>query len=167
MESKTADWLLTEILTGLQKLSMLRLANGPQGEQDLEGCALAWMESLEIERGWHIGERDAIREAFRQLMARKPSEGRPVFWPAPGDLVAAMGGGDEPKPAYHKPFAIEWGRHEVKNKSLTAKAHVTYCAARLEIPIPEWALPEGDAESTAILQMIADIKARGGREVSA
>lgn len=163
MKSQTeapADWLLTEILTGLQKLSMLRLANGPQGEQDLEGCALAWLESLETQRGWHIGERDAIREAFRRLMARKPAEGRPVFWPAPGDLIAEMGGANSPQAPYHQPFAIEWDQHQVKNRSLTAKSHVTFDCARLEIPVPKWALPDSDAESEAILAMIGQIKAQ-------
>ena len=114
---------------------------------------------LESDRGWHIGERESIREAFRRLMARKPADGRPVFWPAPGDLIAEMGGSNSPQVPYHQPFAIEWGKHEVKNRSLTAKAQVTFNCARLEIPVPAWALPDSDAESEAILRMVGEIKA--------
>ena len=160
MKSQTeGDWLLTEILTGLQKLALLHLANAPRGDE-LHLCAGAWLEVCEAQRGWHMGEREAIREAFARLMARKPAEGRPVFWPAPGDLIAAMDGDKGARPApYHQPFAIEWDKHQPKNRSLTAKAHVTFNCARLEIPVPAWALPESDAESEAILQMVAEIKA--------
>ena len=155
-----ADWLLTEILAGLQRLSLLRLANSPPTADALEGCARAWLEVLEEQRGWHIGEREAMREAFRKLMSRQPQEGRPVFWPAPGDLINAMDGDKGSRPApYHQPFAIEWDKHQVKNRSLTAKAHVTFNCARLEIPVPKWALPESDAESEAILRMVGEIKA--------
>lgn len=151
-----SDWLLTEILAGMQRLALLRLANAPATAEAMKGCALAWMEVLEEQRGWHLGECEAIREAFRALMARTPQEGRPVFWPAPGDLIALM------TPAstvpYHQPFAIEWDR-KPDNASLTAKTHATFNAARLGIKVPAWCLPADAAESEAILRMVGAIKA--------
>lgn len=152
-----SDWLLTEILAGMQRLALLRLANAPATAEAMTGCAMAWMEVLEAQRGWHLGERDGIREAFRTLMARTPQDGRPVFWPAPGDLIALMTPASQVP--YHQPFAIEWDQHEAKNRSLTAKAHVTFNAARLECPVPAWAMPDDEAESAAILRMVGAIKA--------
>jgi hypothetical protein len=157
------DWLLVEILTGLQKLSLLRLANSPATEDELEGCARAWIEALAASRQWsQDDDRDDVRSAFRTLLARTPADGRAVFWPAPGDLLAAM----PPKLSapYHQPlpsaprYALEWNKN-TGNRSLTAKSHATYNAQRLGLDVPEWAMPIDDAESEAILRMIEDIHA--------
>ena len=156
-----SDWLLAEILAGMQRLALLRLANAPTTAEAMTGCAMAWMEVLEAQRGWHLGERENIREAFRTLMARTPHDGRPVFWPAPGDLIALMTPASQV--SYHQPFAIEWDR-KPDNASLTAKAHATFNAARLGIKVPAWCLPADDAESEAVLRVIEAIKAEEAKQ---
>lgn len=56
-------------------------------------------------------------------------------------------------------MTFEWGKHEVRNRSLTAKAHCTFNSHRLGIPVPSWCMPESDAEGIALLRMIEGIKA--------
>jgi hypothetical protein len=63
-----------------------------------------------------------------------------------------------PEPEKFIPPVIEWHQHKASNRSLTAKAHCTFNCRRLGMPIPAWAAPDSDAESTAILQMIEEIK---------
>lgn len=95
------DWLTTEILEGLQRLSMLRLANSPPTADALEGCARAWLDALTPAKPWADSDRGKIRDAFRILAQRQPREGSPVYWPAPGDLLALLNA----RPAAHQPFA--------------------------------------------------------------
>lgn len=94
------DWLTTEILAGLQRLSLLRLANSPPTADALEGCARAWLDALAPAKPWADSDRIRVRDAFRSLAQRQPREGQPVYWPAPGDLLALLA----PKPAAHQPF---------------------------------------------------------------
>lgn len=56
-------------------------------------------------------------------------------------------------------MTFEWGKHEVRNRSLTAKAHCTFNSHRLGITVPSWCMPESDAEGIALLRMIEGIKA--------
>lgn len=157
------DWLLEEILTGLQKLSLLRLANSPATDDEIEGCARAWIEALAKARDWKIEDRDAIRSAFRVLLAREPQDGRAVFWPAPGDFLAHMPKERVYAAPYHQDaksdrpiYALSWDKNN-GNRSLTAKAHCTYNCKRLGLDVPAWAMPESDAESEAILRLIESI----------
>lgn len=111
------DWLLTEILAGLQRLSLLRLANCPPTAEALEGCARAWLDALIPARAWSVDERDRIRDAFRALSQRQPREGAPVFWPAPGDLLAQFA----VKPAAHRPFPPAL-RHDTRGSEAGQRA---------------------------------------------
>lgn len=123
-----------------------------QPAADLLGAAISqWVGDLWASREW-VQDRDAdgLDAAFRDL--RLSAE----RWPALAEFVGKL---PAVKTQAYQPFAIEWDRHEVKNRSLTAKAHVTFNCARLEIPVPAWALPESDVESDAILRMIGGIKA--------
>ena len=154
------DWLLEEVLTGFQKLRLLRLANTPTSD-DLKGCAAMWIDGLMEARDWEMDrDRPAIREAFTTLLTRKPADGRPVFWPAPGDLLAAL---PQPKAApYHQPFpkdryALGWDRN-AGNKSTIAKAHATFNSMRLGLPVPAWCMPNNDAEGTAIERMVVNAR---------
>lgn len=141
----------------MQKLILLRLPNSPTSD-GLKGCALTWIETLSASREWEMGrDRPLIRDAFIALQARQPHEGRAVFWPAPGELLAHI-----PKPSapYHQTFeakyVLEWNKNK-GNRSLTAKAHCTYNCKRLGLDVPAWAMPESDAESEAILRLIESI----------
>jgi hypothetical protein len=85
-----ADWLLTEIATGLQKLYPLSLDRTPAFDV-IPGTALAWFEGLTHGRAWDQ-QRDTprLRAAFSRLLAEADR------WPAPCDLLARL---PEPPPA--------------------------------------------------------------------
>jgi hypothetical protein len=157
------DWLQTELLTGFQKLHLLRLPNSPSSDSDLVGCALTWVETLEHARRWHMeADRPRIRAAFLALQARTPKDSRPVFWPAPGDLLGAMQA-CEPTAPYHRPFAkndapaLSWDKN-TGNRSILAKAHCTYGSLVHGIPVPAWCIGESDAENDAIARQIEVIR---------
>ena len=78
------EWLLIEILTGIQKLSCLSLDRTPATEV-LEGTARTWFESLTHNRQWD-SERDAERvaSAFMTLAARSKR------WPCPAEFLESL-----------------------------------------------------------------------------
>lgn len=78
------DWLLDEILTGMQKLLCLGLERQPAAEV-LPGTAAAWVEALTVKRAWDR-ERDTprIRSAFVTLAKQRRS------WPLPADFDEAL-----------------------------------------------------------------------------
>ena len=78
------DWILEEILTGLQKLLPLSLENTPASEV-MPGTALAWHEALVHGRNFEpVRDRQRFRESFRTLAAKQRR------WPAPVDFLEAM-----------------------------------------------------------------------------
>lgn len=115
------------------------------------------MEAIQNQRKWEITDRDAIRAAFGELLARRPTDGRPVAWPAPGDFLDRFNGVAKKQQTYDKP-SLAWHRND-GNKSLVAKAHCSYNAVRLKMPVPSWAMPGSDSEGLAIERLVADIHA--------
>jgi hypothetical protein len=91
------DWVLEEILTGMQKLIPLSLESTPAAEV-MAGTALAWHEVLVHGRVFDPSrDRPRFREAFRTLAARQRR------WPAPVDFLEAL-----PRPVQEKePVAID------------------------------------------------------------
>lgn len=78
------DWVLEEILTGMQKLLPLSLESTPASEV-MPGTALAWHEVLVHGRNFEpVRDRQRFREAFRTLAARQRR------WPAPVDFLEAL-----------------------------------------------------------------------------
>lgn len=79
------EWLLLEILNGLEKLYAVRLKYAPAADQ-LQNCAQGWMEvALEnISRPDPVEDTARIREAFRTLRASCTE------WPAPAQFLAAL-----------------------------------------------------------------------------
>ena len=78
------EWLMDEVVTGLQKLACLSLDRTPAAEV-LAGTAQAWMEAITDGRAWDE-RRDAerVQAAFRTL-------GRTVLrWPAPAEFLDAL-----------------------------------------------------------------------------
>lgn len=78
------DWLLTEIMTGFQKLLCLSLERTPAAEV-IPGAAQAWFEALTSGREWDR-HRDTtrIRKAF-VILAQNQRQ-----WPAPRDFTEAL-----------------------------------------------------------------------------
>src|SRR6185312_7622939 len=78
------DWVLEEILTGMQKLLPLSLESTPASEV-MQGTALAWHEVLVHGRAFdQARDLPRFREAFRTLA------GRQRRWPAPVDFLEAL-----------------------------------------------------------------------------
>lgn len=80
MTEATADWLLDEVMTGLQKLISLSLANTPAMET-IELTAASWMEVLRSQRWSEDQDQWRVQAAFLHLM--KDSD----RWPAPRNLL--------------------------------------------------------------------------------
>lgn len=108
------DWLLREIATGLQKLSLLSLDRAPAAEL-LVGTAQAWHEALTEGRAWDE-ERDTprVREAFVTLARTREQ------WPVPRHFLDALprvrkdlGLGYERKPS--NPETVAKARAEVES----------------------------------------------------
>jgi len=117
-----------------------------------------WCDTLVEARPWDMErDRELIRDAFEALARRQPRElGMPVFWPAPGELLAAMPKGTEHAAPYHrefapapKAFALEWHR-KAGNKSVIAKANAAFNSRRMGLPVPSWCEPANDGERSAI-----------------
>lgn len=80
----STEWLLVEILTGLQKLACLSLDRTPAAEL-LTATARVWHEAITDGRAFDE-QRDAprIRQAFRTLANTREQ------WPAPKHLIDAL-----------------------------------------------------------------------------
>ena len=83
MQSET-EWLLVEIMTGLQKLACLSLDRTPAAEV-LPGTAQAWHEALTDGREWDE-QRDTqrVEAAFRTLLRTCRR------WPSPSEMLDAL-----------------------------------------------------------------------------
>ena len=78
------DWVMDEILTGLQKLVCLGLDRQPAGEL-LQITAGTWHEVITHKRVWNVEQdRERFRDAFVTLM------GRCTQWPAPQQFLECM-----------------------------------------------------------------------------
>lgn len=93
------DWLSDEIITGLQKLVLLRLPGAPP-EDAVVGTVEVWIEALTYRRQWDESlDRPRIRRAFALLCGGSDS------WPSPKMLVDGLGCRAPPKalPKPHYP----------------------------------------------------------------
>jgi len=79
-----------QIIRGLQRLYLLRLTGAPSSAEELQGCALAWVDALEPLLNWTDVGDERIAQAFRLLACRVPRDGQPVYWPVPGELLTAL-----------------------------------------------------------------------------
>lgn len=127
------DWVLEEILTGMQKLLPLSLESTPAAEV-MAGTALAWHEVLVHGRVFEAArDRQRFREAFRALAARQRR------WPAPVDFLEAL-----PR--------IETPRTEPRIDSdavrIAGARHIGDIAAMLKIE-PRFKNAEADHDSAA------------------
>lgn len=79
-----SDWLLNEILTGMQKLLTLSLDRTPAMDL-ITGTAMTWHEAMTYRRVWDQ-DRDAarIRDGFSRLALNAKR------WPTVDDLITAM-----------------------------------------------------------------------------
>lgn len=78
------EWLMDEILTGLQKLYPLSLDRTPAAEV-LPGTAMAWLEALSHGRTWdRYRDAQRIRGAFVTLAQTCDR------WPAPKQFLDAL-----------------------------------------------------------------------------
>lgn len=78
------DWLLAEILAGLQRLLCLSLDRTPAAEV-LEGTARSWREAIASARAWHRPrDESGVREAFTILQRTS------TRWPAPADFLRVL-----------------------------------------------------------------------------
>lgn len=107
------EWLLDEILTGLQKLLCLSLDRTPAAET-LPGTAQAWLEAITDGKAW-----DANRDAARIAAAFRTLARTARRWPAPAEFLDVLPPvpplsaiGYERKPA--SPEAIERARKQVE-----------------------------------------------------
>ena len=78
------EWLLDEVLNGLQKLFCLSLDRTPAAEM-LPGTAQAWLEAITDGKAWEKGrDADRIAAGFRTLtrIARR--------WPAPAEFLDVL-----------------------------------------------------------------------------
>ena len=78
------EWLLDEVLNGLQKLFCLSLDRTPAAEM-LPGTAQAWLEAIADGKAWERGrDADRIAAGFRTLarIARR--------WPAPAEFLEVV-----------------------------------------------------------------------------
>lgn len=81
---RNPDWLLAEILAGMQRLLCLSLDHAPAAEM-VEGTARAWRDAVQAVRDWdYVRDRPAIREAFLRLQRTR------TRWPTPADFLAAL-----------------------------------------------------------------------------
>lgn len=78
------DWLLAEILAGMQRLMCLSLDHTPAAEV-IAGTAAAWREAMGDQRDWQM-RRDTVgvREAFARLARSR------TRWPAPANFLQAL-----------------------------------------------------------------------------
>jgi hypothetical protein len=79
-----SDWLLNEILTGMQKLLTLSLDRTPAMDL-ITGTARTWHEAITYRRVWDE-ERDAdrVRDGFARLALNAKR------WPTVDDLITAL-----------------------------------------------------------------------------
>ena len=78
------EWLLDEVLNGLQKMFCLSLDRTPAAEM-LPGTAQAWLEAITDGKAWQKGrDADRIAAGFRTLarIARR--------WPAPAEFLDVL-----------------------------------------------------------------------------
>ena len=78
------EWLLDEVLNGLQKIFCLSLDRTPAAEM-LPGTAQAWLEAITDGKAWDRGrDADRIAAGFRTLarIARR--------WPAPAEFLEVV-----------------------------------------------------------------------------
>lgn len=79
-----ADWLLDEILTGIQKLMTLSLDRTPAAEL-ITATARVWREALGVGRAWDQSRDTArIREGFARLALNAKR------WPTVDDLLTSL-----------------------------------------------------------------------------
>jgi hypothetical protein len=110
-----------------------------------------WMDDLWAARSWdQVRDTPRIEQAFAQV--RREAQ----RWPTMREFLKCLPATE--KPQAHRPFDLEWHKGAGKNQSLTAKAHVTFNCHRLGLPIPDWAVGESAAESSAIFTLVAQIK---------
>lgn len=78
------DWLLAEILAGMQRMLCLSLDRAPAAEM-IEGTARAWLDAVADVRPWdYVRDRPCVREAFLRMQRTR------TRWPAPADFLAAL-----------------------------------------------------------------------------
>lgn len=112
------DWILDEILTGLQKLLPLSLESTPAAEV-IPGTALAWHEVMVHNRTFEPDrDRARFRAAFRTLAERCRR------WPAPADFFDAM-----PRIETPRDNTPRIGSGEIP---ASAKQHIADIAAKLK-----------------------------------
>jgi len=78
------EWLLDEVLNGLQKMFCLSLDRTPAAEM-LPGTAQAWLEAITDGKAWQKGrDKGRIEAGFRTLarIARR--------WPAPAEFLDVL-----------------------------------------------------------------------------
>lgn len=83
MQTET-DWILTEVLTGLQQLVCLGLDRQPAGEL-IPGTAQTWLRAITTGKTWDE-QRDTLR--FRAAFTALTQSRR--TWPAPADFLDAI-----------------------------------------------------------------------------
>lgn len=107
-----ADWLLSEIATGLQKLMTLSLDRTPSADL-ITATARVWHEALQVGRVWDQG-RDTmrIREGFSRLVLNSKR------WPTVEELISSL-----PSPPHQwrlpAPTCIPGSREERARKLAT------------------------------------------------
>lgn len=97
-----ADWLRSEIASGLQKLLALRLMGTPP-EDAIVGTAEVWLEAMErcgIQWVEHL-DRVRVRRAFQTLFRICDR------WPAPKLFLDNLGNRDPPKALPEPPITPE------------------------------------------------------------
>ena len=113
------DWLRIQMITGLQKLVVLRLPGTPP-EDAIPATAQVWLEAMD--RPWIKWDQaqDARRVdcAWRQLYATAER------WPAPKHLIDLLGNRDPPKALPAPPMSPEEiARNRARLKELIEKFH--------------------------------------------
>ena len=84
-DSGAPQWLTDAVLSGLQRLVALRLADAPALDT-IKLTGAAWVDALatEVDRDNPEGEAERIRDGFALLMRQRAT------WPAPKHLILAM-----------------------------------------------------------------------------
>jgi hypothetical protein len=115
------EWLMDEVLTGLQKLCPLSLDGTPAAEV-LPGTALSWHEAITTGRDWdRARDTSRIRAAFVTLANTRER------WPAPKHFLDALPRVEQRALGYEvKPLTPE-----------QAEARLAQIRSMLDQPLPE------------------------------